>query len=65
MDRGLYRVANAPVTELNSIANAAKRAPNALAHSLDRIAVSDRFRPARAQYQWWAFQNPWAAPHEP
>ena len=39
VDRGLYRLASAPVTELNSIASAAKRAPNATVCLLSALQV--------------------------
>jgi predicted transcriptional regulator of viral defense system len=39
VDRGLYRLANAPVTELNSVAHAAKRAPSAIVCLLSALQI--------------------------
>ncbi len=41
VDRGLYRLANAPVTELSSLAEVSKRMPNAVVCLLSALQVHD------------------------
>ncbi len=41
VDRGLYRLANAPVTELNSVADVAKRVPHAIVCLLSALQIHD------------------------
>jgi predicted transcriptional regulator of viral defense system len=41
LDRGLYRLAGAPVTELNSVADVAKRVPHAIVCLLSALQIHD------------------------
>jgi predicted transcriptional regulator of viral defense system len=41
VDRGLYRLAGAPVTELNSVADVAKRVPHAIVCLLSALQIHD------------------------
>jgi len=41
VDRGIYRLANAPITELNSVANVAKRVPHAIVCLLSALQIHE------------------------